>query len=284
MGMLYCDCKLKWSTRTNSYTRKNRHGEKVARKSLYGCYYCTQPHKEHVHPDCPRTIGSKKADDLVWKKVCEVIDKPEILLAEARKQIENIQQQAKEVIEDKERLEREGETILVERQWVITQARKGKINDKDMDYQLGILSNQETNLRGEIASMGEFVRLSILGGWEEKARQYFEDLQVGLESLNTAPQNDEERQEIFTHKRQIVQTLIERVEIKKDRELKVNFRLNVLALLEQTSNFSEVGEVETYSRTLTSLAHPHHYEVCGSPFQPAYQSQLYDLLNLLTEL
>ena len=253
-GMLYCSCGYKWAARTNSYTRKNRRQEKVDRKSLYGTYFCKQIHKDHVHPDCPRTIGSKKADTLVWEKVCDVIAKPEVLLAEARRHVEELKYQADTVLAESERLQKELDSLTLERQWVITQARKGKITDEDMDYQLGAITLQELNLKREMVAYGEITNLSSLSNWEEKAEEYFLDLQMGLESLNTAPQTEEERCEVFEIKRKIVQTLVDRVLLGKGKKLKVVFKLNILSLLNQSEEFSEVRQAETYTRTQSSRA------------------------------
>ena len=66
-----------------------------------------------------------------------------------------------------------------------------------MDYQLGALSLQESNLKRELGSIGQAVNIHLSGDWEEKIREYLADLHIGLESLNTAPQNEEERLEIF---------------------------------------------------------------------------------------
>jgi len=41
----------------------------------------------------------------------------------------------------------------VERQWIITQARKGKITEEDMDYQIGTISMQEQYLKKELAGV-----------------------------------------------------------------------------------------------------------------------------------
>ncbi|MEO7841639.1 MAG: hypothetical protein ABIU06_20040 [Anaerolineales bacterium] len=54
---------------------------------------------------------------------------------------------------------------------------------------------------------------------------------AGLESLSAAPQNDEERQEIFALKKQIVNTLVKSIMINYDRELHVEISLNLLRLL-----------------------------------------------------
>ncbi len=48
--------------------------------------------------------------------------------------------------------------------------------------------------------------------------------------LNDVPQNDEERQEIFEIKKQIVNTLVRRVTIVRNREFHVEISINLLNL------------------------------------------------------
>jgi len=252
-GLLYCPCGRKWQTRTASFTRKKSNGEKIPRKTLYGTYYCHQDHKELIHPDCPRTIGSTKADAIVWGKICEVINSPEILIAGARKYVNDLRDQAASVIADNERLQNELDSITLERQWVITQARKGKISEEDMEFQLSSLTLQELNLKRELQSFTDILRLTDLNQWEEKAQEYLEDLRLGLDSLNADPQTDEERQEIYEIKRKIVQTLISRVDIGKDRKITVTFRLNILSLINQSEIFCQTRKVETYTRIYDSV-------------------------------
>jgi hypothetical protein len=59
---------------------------------------------------------------------------------------------------------------------------------------------------------------------------------MGLNSLNTAPQSEEERQEILELKKQTVNTLVRRITIDCNRELHVEISLNLLGLLEAKSN------------------------------------------------
>ena len=73
-GIMYCECGRLWQGRANSYTRKNRRGDKVLRKTFYPTYYCSERLPEMIRPDCPRTIGGKKADQVLWMKVCEVLE------------------------------------------------------------------------------------------------------------------------------------------------------------------------------------------------------------------
>ncbi|MGB8984744.1 MAG: hypothetical protein WCC12_22955, partial [Anaerolineales bacterium] len=252
--------------------RRNRHGEWIERKTRTGVYYCPQVHPEHVSSDCPRTIGSKKADDDVWEKVCRAINQPEILLAQACNVIEELRANAASLGKEQENIQKELDAIILERQWVITQARKGGISEEDMNYQLGALSLQELSLKRDLASVSQAVDIESLGDWETAVIEYLEDLRTGIESLNTAPQNAEERCEIFELKKQAVSTLVRRVTIDRNRELHVEISLNLLALLENGSNSQSGGGLPTrgqiqrggtYTRRQSTHAHRRHCASCG---------------------
>lgn len=229
-GLLYCACDRKWGARTMPSMRLNKEGQWV-KKAEYGRYYCRQEHEEHVSPDCPRTISSIKADKDVWAKVCTAINQPEILLTQARKMVAELQANANILGDEQERVQKELDALTMERQWIITQARKGGITESDMDYQLGALTLQELNLKREFAEIGQAVNISALGDWETKVTEYLADLQAGLESLNDIPQSDEERQEIFEIKRQTVNTLVRRITIDHNRELHVEIGINLIHLI-----------------------------------------------------
>jgi site-specific DNA recombinase len=140
-GLLKCACGRKWAGRTqSSQTRQNRKGETVPRKTMSSTYCCTQKHKELIHEDCPRSIGHLKADDYVWGKVKDAIGNPEILIAGARDYVDDLRRKAQSASQDNERIQHELDNLLVERKWVITQARKGSKSEKDMDEQLAELS------------------------------------------------------------------------------------------------------------------------------------------------
>ncbi len=228
-GLLYCACKRKWGARTNPSMRLDKEGQWV-KKAEYGRYYCRQEHEEHISPDCPRTVASGKADSIVWGKVCEAINKPEILLAQARKMVAELQDNAETLGAEQDRIQKELDTFTLERQWIITQARKGAITESDMDYQLGAIAIQELSLKREYADIGQAVNIYALGDWETRVVEYFADLQAGVDSLNVIPKNDEERLEIFEFKKQAVNTLVKRVTIDRDRQLHVVISINLLNL------------------------------------------------------
>jgi hypothetical protein len=258
-GLLYCPCGCKWGSRTNTVraSRKDRKGNvrPWADNTQRGVYFCGQRHAELVHPDCARTIGCDKADDYVWEKVCSIIENPDLLLLEAGRFIDELRQNAGTRAADKERLHRELDGLTMERQWVITQARKGAISEADMELQLAALSSQELSLRQELVELSDVVRLAALEGWEIQARAYIAELREGLEMINAVPQSDEERRQLFEAKRQIVRTLVEKVLIEKDRTLRVIFHLDVAMLL-QTSLTEQVHQVETCTHTQSSPPPP----------------------------
>ena len=126
----------------------------------------------------------------MWGKVCAAINNPDVLLGDARLHVAEFLQQAETVLEDKERIRRELDALVMERHKAITWARKRVITDEDMEYQLTSLTLQEMTLKRELGAYGQILELMALGDWEEAAREYFLDLQAGIESLNIAPQSD----------------------------------------------------------------------------------------------
>jgi hypothetical protein len=70
---------------------------------------------------------------------------------------------------------------IVERQWVITQGRKGTLTEADMEYQLGTLTAQQVSLRQEMAESTEIVHLAALADWEIQARRHNGGLRPSIE-------------------------------------------------------------------------------------------------------
>lgn len=268
-GLIYCQCPRKWGARGASYKKKNKRRPKPT-----GVYFCGQRHEEVRHPDCPKTIGSKKADDYVWAKVVEVLNRPDVLITRARKHVEDLQHRAEKTSIERDNMDQELEQLLLERQWIITQARKGKITEDDMDYQIGAVSMQEQYLKQEMANLEAFEILPAMNNWEELALEHLMNLQAGLSSLSEGSLNEEEKKEQFQLKREIVLALVEKVLIGKDREMKVIFKLDVLSLLglniDSTPNsinltnskFETNKSGGTYIRKQSSLL-PHQCAVCG---------------------
>ena len=206
----------------------------VQRKTVSGVYYCKQSHLDLVSPECPRNIGAKKAETQVWEKVSEAVDNPELLFAQAHQLVEELRFRAVNLHEERARVEKELTKVMDGRQWVITQARIGAFTNADMEQQLGVLTLHEVSLKRELSSLGHAININSLKDWETKLAEYFADLQAGIHELkNAAPQDDEEQRQVFMLKKQMIDTLVERATINKNREIKVEIRLDLLAILDK---------------------------------------------------
>jgi len=267
-GILKCECGNKWGARTQK-TRKNRKGVLVERKTLTGVYYCRQNHKDLVSPDCPRHIGAKKADEEAWGKICRALDKPEYLLSQAISLVNQLRANASNLHEERDRIEKQLQRINHDRQWVITQAREGKFTNNDMEQQLATLTLQEISYKHNLSALGQTININALDNWEEKFEEYLADLQAGVVELKeSAPQNEEERHRLFLLKKQVVDTLVEEVKIKRNRELEVVMRLDLLKILDQDAGlenltpaaYSRRGEI--YTHTQSARAHRHRCASC----------------------
>lgn len=267
-GLLHCACGHRWGARTQK-TRKNARGEVVQRKTVSGIYYCRQNHLDLVSPECPRHIGAKKADTQVWEKVCEAVDNPELLFAQAHQLVEELRSRAVNLHEERARVEKELKRVMDGRQWVITQARIGAFTNADMEQQLGVLTLQEVSLKRELSSLGHAININSLKNWETKLAEYFADLQAGIQELkNAAPQDDEEQRQVFMLKKQMIDTLVERATINKNREIKVEIRLDLLAILDKDVALAMphpayIDKAETYIRKRSGLFHHHRCAFCG---------------------
>jgi hypothetical protein len=166
-------------------------------------------------------------------------------------------------------LEIDATQAAIVRQWVITQARKKSISEADMDLQLAALDLQELHLKKELATSQKIVNLAELENWEQYAREYLEDVRVGIEIIKAEPQSEEERHGFFEVKRGIVQQIVERGEIDKDRNLTVLIRLDILALIRQQT--VPIDKAGICSRTRSSLDR-HCFAARASPSRPACRS------------
>jgi hypothetical protein len=120
------------------------------------------------------------------------------LLGQAKVYVAELRKNANYLKNDEARLEKELEALIVERQTVITPARKRAITATDLEYQLSALTMQEISLKHGLSSLGQAISINALNNWEASVNEYLTDLQAGIEELNNAaPQTEEERQEIF---------------------------------------------------------------------------------------
>lgn len=230
-SLLYCPCKYKMQSSFSSSSRKAA----IEGRMVSGNYSCRCQHDEIRSPDCPRFVKSRRADEDVWNQVCHVIKNPDVLIEQARAMVDELRSSAATQNADQERIEKELDALASNRQWVITQARKGSITEQEMDRQLSEMSLQEVALKHELSSAREIIDTSVIENWEPHVRQYLADMLEGIAGLNTIPVDPQEERENQALKRKIIQTLVEKVVVDRNQKFTVTIRLNLLQILEGVS-------------------------------------------------
>ena len=233
-GLLYCPCGYRMGVHISSTSRKHWDGEWESGK-IYGDYTCVCKHQELISPDCPRTVNNQKADQNVWEQVCSAINHPDLLMDQARILVDELKQGILLQSTDKDLIEKELDSILINRQWTITRARRGAISESEMEQQLTSMSIRQVELKQQLAAVQEAIDERLLVDWEEKIMQYFDDLNEGIEALNQMPTAPEEQLHACELKRQIVENLVEKVEVDRNHQYRVTIRLHVLGILENSA-------------------------------------------------
>jgi site-specific DNA recombinase len=178
-GMIVCRCGWRWGARTCWGNQQ---------RGSSGYYACARKghQPEQVHPDCPGSIGSKKLDEHVWNFVITICENPLIVQTAIDERIAQLREDQGNIEAEVERLQRELDRIVQERQWVITQARVGRISEDDMEMQLVALDFQALGLRKErdekTANLAVQQQAEHLKAW---ADEYLADIKRGLRVLNT---------------------------------------------------------------------------------------------------
>lgn len=264
-GLVICPCGRKMKGLTyHRLGRKNSKGQFVPRKATEGGnYYCSENYSELRHLDCPKSIGHILLDDYVWSKVVEILKDPGVLLGGAQRYVNSLRSQVEENDANIEQLNKELDGLTMERQWVITQARKGKLSDEDMEYQLSALSIQELAVKKKLNNQQEIDRVGRLKDWESITKNYLADLSEGLDWINKAPLSEEERVEKFQMKQKLVRVLVEKIVIDKDRHIFITIAMDLLKIIAAQSRAVHIQSVGTYTRTPKFPSFPRPRGSCG---------------------
>ncbi|MFZ5902726.1 MAG: recombinase family protein [Chloroflexota bacterium] len=230
-GLLYCPCSYRMATQISKTSRRHWDGEWKCGE-IYGYYLCACRHPELLSPNCPRSVSNRKADQNVWEQVCSAINHPELLMDQARILVEELKDSALSQNADRELIEKELNTLFINRQWVITRARKGAISESEMEQQLSSMSIQEVELKKQLTAIDEAIDMRLLIDWEAKVTQYFVDLQEGIRALNNIPDSPDEQLYACELKRRIVETLVEKINVDRHHQFTVTIRLHILGILD----------------------------------------------------
>ena len=109
---------------------------------------------------------------------------------------------------------------------------------------MNAITAQQEYTKRELAKLDQVYDIDGLDDWEVAVTKYLADLRLGLALVNKEPETEKEKLEQFQLRRKLVLELVEKVEIKKDREMEVVFKINVLSLLNQSDSTTTDYSVE----------------------------------------
>jgi hypothetical protein len=189
---------------------------------------------------------SKRAEAQVWEKLYEFIMNPDFLLAQAKELAHELQQNYEHLQKTQKQLIEELEKQFIERQQIITEARKARRDDDGFANQMCELYYQEERLKGRQAVIEQEMDAYAGMDWVAKVNDYVADFQAGIKELNSsASQTPEEHHRIFLLKKQLVDELVEEAIIDGKREIQVQLRTKIieLAVRKRILDFPNDGEI-----------------------------------------
>jgi hypothetical protein len=89
--------------------------------------------------------------------------------------------------------------------------------------------------QNSVTAIQEAIDARLLIDWESKVRQYFVDLREGIQALNRVPDTPAEQLRVCELKRQIIETLVEKINVDRNYQFTVTIRLHILGILENSS-------------------------------------------------
>jgi hypothetical protein len=171
-------------------------------------------------------------DVQIWDKVWSIISTPGLLEDVIQQRIEEIQSQTVDAEADCQKLQRQLDELLLERQMVIGYARKNIITEEDLETQLIGITIQQ----GEIERQMEEAKL-LMGNRAERLQEladmFREKVRTGFEELNVDQSSPELEDAVRIQKRKIVQAIVKRVDVFGDKMIKVHFLFDFPELVKE---------------------------------------------------
>jgi len=131
-------------------TLANGERRRYDRKRKFVYCKCSRAY-QHGTCDFRRMLDVQKIEQAVWSAVAPFLLDPQNVKRVAAGLIEKWQAERDQHQATMERLERVLARLKEERQWVVTQGRKGILTDTDMAEQLAVLGQEEKDARRELA-------------------------------------------------------------------------------------------------------------------------------------
>jgi hypothetical protein len=214
-GLAYCQaCGIKLAAKTR---RAHEHSY-----SFYFCNYYNQGLSVHADSGCCRAISSHKLDQQVWEMVWRVLSDDVFFESRVHEKIEALRRAEQSAEADIERLERGLDDIAMHRQKIINWALAGKITEDDMQLQLSAIGHEEIALKRELSD-----KSLLVGDRAQRlidfANLYREKLRAGADFLNSVPGTPEMAAEQFALRREVVESIVDRIEVDANKYAHVTF-------------------------------------------------------------
>jgi hypothetical protein len=224
-GYAYCQAcgiKLQAKSRTRSYRQD---GSNKRLKLTYSCKYHDIGYKTGG-AECCKTIVAAGLDAAVWAKVWAAIADDELFEMRVREKVDALRRLEADAQATTDRLQAALDDLAMERQRIITWARKGSITEEDMELQLGGLAVQGAAYNRELQE----VRLLVGNRADqmlEMANRYRAVLRRGGDFLNAEAATPEQAAEQYRLRREIMDAIVTRVDVLPDKTPVVTFALDL---------------------------------------------------------
>lgn len=220
-GLCYCRA-------CNSLMQVVKHStSRNGKKYHYTHYKCRARYRRGTKKkgDCCGQSPVHRIDAQIWEKLWDFIETPGKFEQALENRIAALQAQETAAEDTLEKLSQELDEVLLERQKVISWARKKVITEDDLETQLLTLTFQEKEIRKQIAEA------QILTGNKsdkliELGQKYRARVAAGVEAINAIPDSDEARKEQIKFRREIVEALVTRVDVLADKTVELQLEID----------------------------------------------------------
>ena len=215
-----CGNKMTVTTHYSSSARKD------GKKWKWVYYGCPQTSNQMSLENCAGRIAVSKIDEKIWAKVWKLISEPGVFEASLQKRIAELQEEEIDAQTECEKLESVLDNIVMERQKVITYARKDMISEDDLATQLLALEFEENAMRRDLES-----KKLLIGDRAESlmrlANAFREQVKAGIEGINSEPDIPEKEKQQLEFRKKIVHSIVKKVEVGRDREVSIDAVLSL---------------------------------------------------------
>ena len=216
-GLIRCDgC----GNRLSIVSYFSNHVRKDGTRKKWVYYICQKENRGFGKENCVRRITVSGLDEKIWAKVWKLISEPGEFEAAMQRRIAELQAEEVDAKAESRKLERQLDDISLERQKVITFARKDMITEEDLETQLLSLEFAENKLRRDLDSYS-----LLLGNRADRlqnlAQSFRDQVKTGLEGINSEPDSPEREKQQLEYRRKIVHSIVKKVEVRRDKSVSI---------------------------------------------------------------